>query len=302
MTPFIHSFASALGEPASICGLPQLVDDPLLAEYLTSSGLAHYLQSAASPPELAAHALRATLELAELDPRQIDVVVWGSTSFQNRAWYCADVSRALGDVGLWTATPIGVTLSECGNLIAVLRVAAGLVAAGHANVLVVVTDCAASPEQRLVPPSVAVLSDGAAACVVSADPRGFEIRAIRQVTNHRARQTVDDQAVRVMRHNAEGMRRATNAVLAATGVDPAAIKCVVTNNLARPVLEMFAAQARVDYARVFRDHVADYGHVFASDGLINLAAIPSAQDDCILLATNGTCNWGAALLRRTEGD
>jgi 3-oxoacyl-[acyl-carrier-protein] synthase-3 len=299
---YLHSIGSALGAPAPIRELPQLAADPMLAEYLASSGLEHYRRADETPPELAARAIRATLDRAGLDPRQIDTVVWGSTSFQDRAWYTTDVSRVLREAGLATATPIGTTLSECGNLAAVLRVATALVAAGHAHVLAVVTDRAAGPAHRLVPPSVAVLSDGAAACIVSAEPRGFEIVAIRQVTNHRARPDAEDQAVRVLRHNAEGMRRAAQAVLAAAGVAPGAITHVIANNLARAVLELFAAQCRVDFARVFRGHVAGHGHVFAADGLINLAAAGAARGETVLLATNGTCNWGAALLGCAGGE
>lgn len=297
MAVYLHSIGAAVGAPAPIAELPQLAADSLLAEYLASSGLERYRRADETPPALALRAIRATLERAGLDPRELEVVVWGSTSFQERAWYTTEPSRVLGECGLWTATPIGTTLSECGNLAAVLRVGAALVKAGHAHVLVVVTDRAAAPELRLVAPSVAILSDGAAACVLSAAPRGFEVLGIRQVTNHRARPAPDDQAVRVLRHNAEGMRRAAQAVLAATGTDPAVISHLVTNNLARPILELFAAQCRVDFERVVRGQVADHGHVFAADGLINLAAAGVVPGETVLVATNGTCNWGAALLR-----
>jgi 3-oxoacyl-[acyl-carrier-protein] synthase-3 len=284
-----------------IAELPQLAADPLLAEYLASSGLGFYRKTDATPPELAARALRGTLACAELDPRQIDVVVWGSTSFQDRGWYTEDVSAVLEELGLGTATAIGVTLSECGNLAAVLRVAAALVGAGHRHVLAVVTDRCASAELRLVAPSVAVLSDGAAACVVSADPRGYELVAIHQVTNHRARPRPDDQAIRVLRHNAEGMRRAAYGALQAARVAASDVAHLITSNLARSIVELFAAQCGVGLERVFSQHVASHGHVFAADGLINLAALPAEPAQHILLATNGTCNWGAAVLRRCGG-
>jgi hypothetical protein len=72
---------------------------------------------------------------------------------------------------------------------------------------------------------------------------------------------------------------------------------MITNNLSRTVVELFASQCRVPLDRVFRDRAIGDGHVFAADGLINLAAAGAALDDVLLIATNGTCNRGAAVVR-----
>jgi hypothetical protein len=81
---YLHSIGSALGAPAPIRELPQLAADPMLAEYLASSGLEHYRRADETPPELAARAIRATLDRAGLDPRQIGT---GHGEMANGNWH-----------------------------------------------------------------------------------------------------------------------------------------------------------------------------------------------------------------------
>lgn len=298
--PYLHAIGSALGEPRPIAGIEPIARSPDLLDFLHVNGLRDYRQSDLDPPALAREAMRVAIERSGLDPRQIGAVVWSTTSFQQRGWYTDDVSRILGELGLWTAVPVGVTLSECGNLSAALQVAAGLVAAGHRHVLLVVADRCPGPDQRLVAPSLAVLSDGAAACILSAEPGdGYELLAVAQCANHRARSAQGGESMLVLRQNAEGMRRALTAALRQAQTEPAAVAAMIANNLVRTMLEMFATQAGIPFARVYTDHLASHGHVYAADGLLNLAECGVEKGDTVLLATNGTCNWGAMVLRRT---
>jgi 3-oxoacyl-[acyl-carrier-protein] synthase-3 len=143
-----------------------------------------------------------------------------------------------------------------------------------------------------------VLSDGAASCIISADPQGFELLTVQQCTNHLARPIeMTNDSVRLMRYNAEGIRRASRAALGIVGIQSTEVSTLITNNLTQTVIEMFAAQCGVAFERVFLSNVASYGHVFAADGLINLSTITAKCGDRFLLALNGTCNWGAVLLR-----
>jgi 3-oxoacyl-[acyl-carrier-protein] synthase-3 len=297
---FLHSIGSILGEPQPIASIEPIARDAALLELLHANGLRDYRRADIEPPELAARAIAATLEISGVHPRQIAAVVWASTSFQDRAWYTTDISSRLGDLGLWTATTVGVTLAECGNLVPALRVASALAASEHRNVLLVATDRCFTPEQRLIAPSVSVLSDGAASCVVTSERRGYEMLALRHCTNHRARPENGAPSVRLLHQNAEGMRRVARAALADAGVRAEDITRLITNNLTRSVVDVFTAQCGVGGDRAYLDNVASHAHVFAADGLINLAASGARAGDTFLLATNGTCNWGAAVLRAVD--
>jgi 3-oxoacyl-[acyl-carrier-protein] synthase III len=296
---YLHSIGSALGDARPISSIAPIAGDSDLLDFLHANGLRDYRHADRDPPELAAEAMRETLRLSGLDPRQIGAVVWSSTSFQQRSWYTDDVSRQLGALGLWTAIPVGVTLSECGNLAAALQVATGLVADGHRHVLVVVADRCPSPDQRLVAPSLAVLSDGAASCIVSAEPGGFEFLAAAQYANHRARPGETAQSMLVIRQNAEGMRRAVAAALGKTSIAPDDVGTMLTNNLAISILELFATQAGIPFERMFTGNISSHGHVYAADVLLNLAGCSAKKGSSVLLATNGTCNWAAIVLRRS---
>jgi 3-oxoacyl-[acyl-carrier-protein] synthase III len=297
---YLHSIAGVVGDPVPIASIEPIARDPDLLDLLHAGGLRDYRRAEMDPPKLAAAAMRGSIERSGLDPRQIDAVVWSSTSFQRRAWYTEDISRVLGSLGLWTAVPFGVTLSECGNLSAALRVGEGLHASGYSNVMIVVADRCQGAEQRLVSPALAVLSDGAASCIVSSERRGFELMSISQYTNHRARQAPGEESLRLLRHNAEGMRRATTAALSKAQLAPDAISTMITNNLSRPLLETFATQAGVPFSRVYTERIATHGHVYAADCLLNLADYPHTAGGAVLLATNGTCTWGAAVLCACE--
>jgi 3-oxoacyl-[acyl-carrier-protein] synthase-3 len=297
---YLDAIAYSVGAAEAISTLEPMRTDAALLELLYANGLRDYRRAAADPPALAAAALAGTLRRSGLHPRQIDAVVWSSTSFQERPWYTTDVSATLGELGLATATPYGVTLSECGNLAAGLRIAAGLIATGCRHVLFTTADCCPSPHQRLVQPSVAVLSDGAASCLLTTEPRGFELMSLTQCTNHRARPAPGSvDAVRLMRHNAEGVRRASRGALESAGMTSDAVAQMIPNNLSRTVLELFAAQAGIPLERVFTGNVLGNSHVFAADGLINLASSSAGAGEARLLVTNGTCNWGAAVVRAT---
>ncbi len=299
---FLHSIAYALGEPEPISTIEPIAHRQIVLEYLLGMGLRDYRRTERSPPQLAVAALRRTIELAGLAPSQLDAVVYVSTAFWKREWYSQDISALLAELGAHQATPIGVTLSECGNLATALRVASGLVASGQFNnLLLVTTDTCPSPELRLVEPSVSVLSDGAASCVVSAEePRGFELLGVQQTSNHKIRLVnPETEAVKILRYIAEGVRRSARGLMGRLSLDPSQVSRLILGNLNRNVQQIFAAQCEVPFERVYTENVATLGHVFASDGLINLkdaTATGVSPGERLLVITNGMANWGAVAL------
>lgn len=298
---YLHSFAHHVGAAAPIASIEPIARDETVLEFLLAMGLRDYRRSDQSPWRLAAASARATLERAGMGAGQIGGMVYASTSFQQRSFYVNDLSELVRELELWHVSPLGVTLSECGNFAAALRVASALVRSGEQDqVLLVTADVCPGPEARLIPPTVSVLSDGAASCIVSAERRGFEVLSVRQVSNHRVRfADPSTESVRVLRYNAEGARRAARAAMVDAGVSPPDLASLVPNNLTRSVLELFAAQCEVPFDRVYTARVAELGHVYACDAIINLDAAAPAGTHLVL--SNGTCTWGAAVVRGAGG-
>lgn len=305
--PQLHAFGIALGQPEPIAALESAGIDRRSLSHLLSQGLKTYRRSDETPPQLAARAIAHTLAHSALAPEEIDTLVYATTSLHNSDWYTSDISQMLLDLRLGHVDPIGVTLGECGNLVPALRVAAGLLLSGDArNVLFVSTDRSRSPEARLVPPGMTVLSDGAVSCLITREAtQGFELLAMHQASNHKARfpESGPDpaQTIAIM---AQGVKRAARGAMAKAGLCADEVALVIPGNQTEFVLRLFAKSCGVARDRMFSTNVSSNAHVFTGDGLINLADSASRlrQGDRVLVVVNGTSTWGAAVLRYMGGD
>lgn len=78
---------------------------------------------------------------------------------------------------------------------------------------------------------------------------------------------------------------------------------MVTNNYSSANLEDFADVAGMSADRVFRRNVDRIGHIFAADGLINLADLEATDElapgDRVLVLSSGPCSWGAMSVTRS---
>lgn len=298
---YLQAAAWELGDERPIQEILPVANDELVLNYLLSKGLCNYRYSTSSPAELALASVRRTLATASISPSDISTVIYASTSFQNRQWYTSEISKMMLEAGLRHATPLGVSLSECGNFASALRVAVRLVQGGDCNhVLLVTTDVCPDPENRLVPPSATILSDGAASCVVTSHPGGFQVLSVRQVSNHRVRLlNPAKESTRLMRLTSHGISAAAEESLKEAQVSQEQITHLILTNQNRAVLEIFASQCGVPMERVYLGLVAKHAHIYASDSLINLASCNTAypgKDQYFLVVANGSCSWGAAVL------
>jgi 3-oxoacyl-[acyl-carrier-protein] synthase-3 len=285
--------------------LEELEADPELWQLLSATGVLNYLRSDASPVQLADEAIRGALERSQLAAEDVDEVVLATTSFYERRWLTDDIFAAFSAIGLSRVTPIGVTLSECGNLAPALRVASALIQSeAKQNVIVACSDVVRAERSRLNDPPSAILSDGAAAIVLSSQPREgwLELLGVAQVAHHASRDLRGGSELlpRLLRN----VRDATRACLARLpGYDPDRLAVALLPNLGSSALSALAAAARVPRERVFTSNVGRLGHVFASDALIALAEPEvlealqaSDKRPQALVLQAGIGNVGAALL------
>src|ERR1700722_9730474 len=119
---------------------------------------------------LAAGSGRATLVAAGLSPIAIEALVLCSNRIpgpaEGHGQFVADV---LTGIGLGDIPAYGVNLNRCVNLLAGIDVASAFVASGrYRRVLVITTDKGAADAPRMA--QFALFSDGAASCVIAAEP------------------------------------------------------------------------------------------------------------------------------------
>ncbi len=193
--------------------------------------------------DLAVDSGTATLRAAGLDPAAVDALVLCSNRIPGPAEdHGRFVQRVLTGIGLGDVPCYGQFLNRCVNLLAGLDVARALVTSGrYRTVLLVTTDKVAPGADRMS--QFALFSDGAASCVVSAEPGGpdggaggYELLgcAIAQDT---ASLEWTSQI------SADLARAVTGALLAPHGLKLGDVAALLHANLFKPLLMMKERQA-----------------------------------------------------------
>jgi 3-oxoacyl-[acyl-carrier-protein] synthase-3 len=303
---FLQAPAYVLGEKAtSHLGLPglagraremRMLPDPSLWGW----GSVHRTDRPIE--ELAAAAGRATLEAAALDPSEVDALVLCSTRFPGDAdTHGGLVSAVLTPLGLDRAACYGVTLNRCANLLVALRLASALVAGGaHRRVLVATADRIDDEAARIT--DFALFSDGAAACLISADRLpgpGYRLLGTAQAQDPAALGRSNELSVDLARQvNAE--------LLTPLGLAPADLQQVFPANLYRPVTMLKERQTGFAERQLYTANIERVAHCFAADPLINLvdhAAAGGLGDGGYgLLAVSVPGARAAALLQQLPDD
>ena len=284
---------------------------PELMRKLGDGGFSGVAVAERGAVELAAEAAGAVLTRGKISAAAIDAVVYATCSFwgdeQGEANRGCLQTQLLVPLGLVHALLSGVALAESGNLASALRVACNLVRSGDAETVLVVTADRlprVPGEYRAMPNATAINSDGAAACLITREPRhGFEVEHIAQHANPRILVRVKGDGFGKYLDIVAGLRAAASAVFRATGASPDQYRWLVTNNYSVPTIYGFAEALEVRRERVFVDNVARFAHAFAADGLINLAdllaaAAAAGPGERVLALSTGPLTWGAISLRR----
>jgi len=218
--------------------------------------------------ELAVAAGAACLAGAGVDPAGVDLLVLCSTRFPGGPdTHGSLVEGVVRGLGLSDPECVGVTLGRCTNLLAAIRLAEASVAAARVRrALVVTTD--RIEDEALRVEKFALFSDGAAACLVCAEPgpegESYEITATAAAQlsaeldwsheiNPRLGQLVNER------------------IFAACGVPVREVDGLLHPNLYTPIAVMKERQAGFSAAQLFTGNIPRLGHCFAADALINLA-------------------------------
>ena len=296
---YLHGIAYSVGHKEPISSLEPLAREPGLLAKLQALGLAHYRRSTETPLALAAKVIEETLAHAPVHREDIEVVIYASSSVDSGAFNGHDFLRFSERAGLTHTTPIGISLLDCANFGAALRVAHHLVALGEArNVLLVTTDVCRDPEERLLRSALAVLSDGAASCLVSsAHASRIEVLSTSQTTNQLVREAVMPALANLTR---TGISTAVHKLLSRTNLSPGSIGRIITNNINREAIRFLCVSAGFEYDQCFLENIGNFGHVFSADNLINLRTYledGAPPDEIVLMLSNSFGAWGLSALR-----
>ncbi|WP_067709261.1 hypothetical protein [Nocardia yamanashiensis] len=288
---YLHSIGWARGERRSF--LEQLDANSPVRTRTAQEGIEHYYQADCMPWELARQAAIETLRRADLTADDLDLILYSTESTDARIDISKDPNRFAEAIGATLTPCIAVTGNVCANFGAALAVARNAVRLGeHRTILMVTTDIW-DERPRLVDAGTCLMSDAAAAAIVSADPAGagWRIGRITPAVDH-GMHAVDPavDTMHMVRGTVAGIQRAYRGFF--TDTTAADYDHLVCGNLGDTVIQMFARVGGFEESRMLRQTAAN-GHCLAADVLVNLDTFAPgmADGDRVLAVSSGHNYW-----------
>ena len=210
-----------------------------------------------------------------------------------------DGARLLARLDLHRAFVVGIGRQACTSAIGALRVARGLLAAEPS--LSPILACAADrlPGDAILEQGFSPLSDGAAACVVTTEPRGWRLVAFDAVVHGELADASDEETMGRLFPVAHAL---VTRLLEGAARKPSDLARLVPPNIPAPAARILARALRIPEDRATSPTLAEAGHVMSCDPLLNLAAIEregvAAGDLVVVLAAGYGLTWQAMLLER----
>lgn len=205
---------------------------------------------------------------------------------------------ALG-VGAFHAVALGG--HACANFLEGIDLATRELANGRSTALVATVDRVADGRSRTFQDGLALLSDAAAACLVSDQPLGSGYTLLAQARRNNSTIDEDGSEVVHVRRSIGDTRASAVEVLEQAGVSQADVRWLVMNNYRTASNDFVAASAGFGNIPRARPTTVSVAHCFAADSAItlnDLAVSGSVQDgDLVLVLGSGGRTRNAALLR-----
>jgi 3-oxoacyl-[acyl-carrier-protein] synthase-3 len=198
------------------------------------------------------------------------------------------------------AVVIGLNQQACTGMLGSLRLARMLLRAEPEVGRVLCLTADRFPEGALYEQSYNLISDGAAACVVSREPRGFRLLACHGITNGALASASDDEVVGTY---FSYTHRVIQETLDKAKLNIEDVDWIVPQNTNIKAWQILARLLKFDFARVALATLGDVGHMISGDNIANLKRLledreilPGAH---VLLVTAGYgLNWQCAILEK----
>ncbi|MBC8754075.1 hypothetical protein H2O64_05295 [Kordia sp. YSTF-M3] len=264
-----------LGKSKNIDTLDFLKNDPNQLNIYKKAGANYFAKSEISSIELCFNAIEKTLNATSVKKDEIDVVLYVSeNATRGYRINVIDINKLLLRAGLHKALPIGISLSDCANIITGLQVGVSMIASGMANnVLLVCSDMiTGEDEKRKMDRDTSIFSDGAVSCMLSKPGNGdFDICSV--INENSPSLWAKNSETHEHEYSMEKFKiihRISRAILKENTLTAANIKKVFTSNYSLPTNKLFLRMAGCKPDKGFYDNIGRFGHTLAGDILINL--------------------------------
>jgi 3-oxoacyl-[acyl-carrier-protein] synthase III len=210
-------------------------------------------------------------------------------------------SHLQADLELDAASVIGLNQQACTGLLGALRVGRALLTAEAETKQALCVTADRFPEGALYSQSYNLISDGAAACILSRSGGDYRFLATHARTSGALARATDEEAAGSFFVH---VNRLIQETLARAGLTIGDVDWFVAQNMNRKALEILARLLPLDPARVVAPTLPEIGHVISGDNLINLKCLTDRgairKGEKVLLAMAGYgLNWQCAILEKT---
>ncbi|MDQ3978901.1 MAG: hypothetical protein M3314_05045 [Actinomycetota bacterium] len=209
-------------------------------------------------------------------------------------------SRLQADLGLDRAFVVGLAQQACTSMLGSLRMAHGLLATDPSIGRVLCVSADRFPPGARYEQAYSLISDGAAACVVSREPAAYRLLAAHQITNGAMVLADDDETVGSY---FAYTHRLVTELLAKAGLTAADVDWVVPQNTDRKAWRILSRLLQIPADRISCESLPDVAHVISGDNIINLAYLQDSgavrPGERLLLTMAGYgMNWQGVLLEK----
>jgi 3-oxoacyl-[acyl-carrier-protein] synthase-3 len=210
-------------------------------------------------------------------------------------------SHLQSDFGLERAFVIGLNQQACTGMLGSLRLARMLLASEPETGRVLCVTADRFPEGALYEQSYNLISDGAAACVVSDSPAAFRLVACHAITNGAMSKASDDETAGSF---FSYTHRTIQETLAKAGLNIGEIQWIVPQNTNTKAWQILARLIRFDFDRVYFPSIVEAAHVISGDNIINLKLLMEEGkikrgERLLLLMAGYGLNWQCVILEKT---
>jgi 3-oxoacyl-[acyl-carrier-protein] synthase-3 len=267
---YLRGASYVLGEKevgyADIPDLPQLASSFRLVQDPHLWGWGTVRATERDQADLAADTGCRTLLAAGVEPSAVEALVLCSTRVPGPAeGHGGFLARVLTGMGLGDLPFYGQNLNRCVNLLAGLDVARAFVLAGrYRQVLVITVDTVAADAPPMS--QFALFSDGAASCLISADPGSAESYEILGCATAQETATLEWTC----QISSDLTRQVNERLLTPADLKLSDVTALLHMNLFKPLLVTKERQAGFREDQLYLDNITRTGHCFAADPLINL--------------------------------
>ena len=211
-------------------------------------------------------------------------------------------SHLQSDFDLHGARVIGLTQQACTGLLGAIGLARDMLIANSETERILCLSADRFPQGAVYEQAYNLMSDGAAACLLSREPSGFKVLAHHHVTNGGMVNVSDDETVGSFFNYSY---HAIVDCLHKANLSMADIDWIVPQNFNFKAWEILSRLLGFDMARVIIDSLPVCGHMISGDNLLNLrellnsGRIEKGQKLLTFMAGYGS-NWQTLILERSS--